>query len=382
MQIIKQKYIKLSEKIDGKRAERSPRCNIIPDSWMISYRSKFKKNWDSFILILAIYNSLVIPLDQALKPLWLKHSTIPYINYFIDFMFLLDIIITFFTSIMTRQGYESWNAGDVAVEYITQSRFYIDTLSLLGSDLLRFIHRYFALFGMLKIVRVLRIGSMIKAMTVDKEKKAVFNLLKLIFYLFLYLHLVACYYWITINFNTGTKYYIDMENDRYISSEDEIFMQDGQVVRADPTYEIMYGPHPTFLSSSWNRWTPSESADWESLNANWDSREMQYYMPLNWANFVDQTIFTKEYSFWFRYKTMLYLALMMLGSNEMGPVNEVEMVFATVNMIVAALLNTFLFGDIANLISVLERKNVQWQDTLDGANFVMSKIEMNSEEQD
>ena len=132
-------------------------------------------------------------------------------------MFLGDIILTFFTSIMNRQGIETWNTGDITVAYVSQLRFYIDVFSLLGSDIFEKIHRYFALFGMLKIVRVLRIGKMITALTADKETKAVYNLFKLMFYLYLYLHLVACYFWIAVNFNTGTKYYIDAVNNKYVS---------------------------------------------------------------------------------------------------------------------------------------------------------------------
>ena len=134
----------------------------------------------------------------------------------------------------------------------------------------------------------------------------------------------------------------------------------------------MYGTHPKFADMSWQRWTESESSDWEALNANWDNRENMWYMPLDWVNYVDQEVFTKNYSVRHRYSTMLYISILQLGSNEIGPVNEIEMLFLVFNLIIAALLNSLLFGDIAGLIGVLESKNVMWQETLDGANFVMN----------
>jgi len=88
-----------------------------------------------------------------------------------------------------------------------------------------------------------------------------------------------------------------------------------------------------------------------------------------------------NYNIWFRYKSMMYYALLMLGGNEIGPVNEIEMTFVFCNMIAAALLKALLFGDIAGLISALEKKNVALQETLDGAFFVMMKIGLEEEEQ-
>jgi len=124
-------------------------------------------------------------------------------NYFIDMMFLGDIILMFFTSIMTKKGFESWNSGEVMTAYMSTSRFYLDCMSLLGSGIFLPISPYFTLFGMLKVGRVFRIGKMITQSTADKETKAVLGLLKLIFYLFLYLHIIACYYWICITYNVG-----------------------------------------------------------------------------------------------------------------------------------------------------------------------------------
>lgn len=56
----------------------------------------------------------------------------------------------------------------------------------------------------------------------------------------------------------------------------------------------------------------------------------------------------------------MYIAILQLGSNEIGPVNEFEMLFLIFNLIGAALLNSLLFGQIAGLIGVLEISNARW----------------------
>jgi len=88
-----------------------------------------------------------------------------------------------------------------------QFRFYVDIISILGSDVFANINSYFNLFGLFKMLRVLRIGKMIANTSLDEVSKASLNLLKLMFYLFFYLHLIGCYYWIAIGYNSAERYY-------------------------------------------------------------------------------------------------------------------------------------------------------------------------------
>lgn len=50
---------------------------------------------------------------------------------------------------------------------------------------------------------------------------------------------------------------------------------------------------------------------------------------------------------------MLYYSLLNLGSNEFGPVNEMEMGFLVSTMIMSAIVNTIILGDVTALISQL-----------------------------
>ena len=73
---------------------------------------------------------------------------------------------------------------------------------------------------------------------------------------------------------------------------------------------------------------------------------------------------------------MLYYGILNLGSDEFGPVNEIEMIFCVFTLIISSMLNSVIFGDIASLLSVLEQKTNDRQNSLDHANFVMDSIEL------
>jgi hypothetical protein len=60
--------------------------------------SKSKIVWDCFIIILAIYNCLLIPLQISFQPKFLETTPFIAIDNLIDFIFCLDIFIGFRTS--------------------------------------------------------------------------------------------------------------------------------------------------------------------------------------------------------------------------------------------------------------------------------------------
>lgn len=71
-------------------------------------------------------------------------------------------------------------------------------------------------------------------------------------------------------------------------------------------------------------------------------------------------MFSNDYNLGFKYSTMLYLGVLDLGSNEFGPVNYMEMFYLVVTLLASALLNALIFGDVANLVAVLSRKETNY----------------------
>ena len=111
--------------------------------------------------------------------------------------------------------------------------------------------------------RVMRLGGIIQRLNINKEFKAILNLLKLIFYLCLWLHVNACIWFVTIN----------------IKKDD--FLDDGNPAK--------------------------------------------WYPPLDWANFADSIILLDETSLLYQYLICYYIAILNMGCNELGPVNDVEL---------------------------------------------------------
>jgi hypothetical protein len=94
----------------------------------MSYSNWFNFWWDIFIIILAIYNSVTFPLQTAF-PSFAAYFAIPeggkpgpmyFIDITVDAIYVIDIILIFFTSYMdTRLGDEIHKPSLIAMNYIT-----------------------------------------------------------------------------------------------------------------------------------------------------------------------------------------------------------------------------------------------------------------------
>ena len=51
-----------------------------------------------------------------------------------------------------------------------------------------------------------------------------------------------------------------------------------------------------------------------------------------------------------KYMTVLYNAVLILGTNELGPVNTEEMFYVTLMLLLSTLINLFILGDIISLV--------------------------------
>ena len=80
----------------------------------------FKIKWDLFIIILSVYNSVCLPIELALLPPFMNGNRIFEIfNHVIDFMFFVDIIISFRTTYVNpMNGDEIKNPSKIWRNYI------------------------------------------------------------------------------------------------------------------------------------------------------------------------------------------------------------------------------------------------------------------------
>ena len=79
---------------------------------------------------------------------------------------------------------------------------------------------------------------------------------------------------------------------------------------------------------------------------------------------------------------MFYNAVLILGMNELGPVNNIEILYVVVMLVGGIFMNNFVFSDIANQLSIINAKNTTYQERLNEINSVMIAIGIDDYTQD
>lgn len=98
---------------------------------MVSYLNDWKAYWDIMILLFAIINSCSVPLTLS----FVFETTQGYkvMDVIIDLLFVIDIVLMFFTSFQNNKGREEWDSFSVARNYMGTKRFAFDIISILGA---------------------------------------------------------------------------------------------------------------------------------------------------------------------------------------------------------------------------------------------------------
>ena len=174
---------------------------------------------------------------------------------------------------------------------MVSTRFVTDVLSILGNGFIAQFAPILKLFGIFKTVRVFRLSGFIMKLNTHKNIKAIMTMFKLTFYLFLLIHMLACAWYANC-----------LENI-------DVIDQTG--------------------------------------------RAMKWYPPLDWINYKESKLFTDEISITEKYFISLYNGILIIGFNELGPVNANELALMTLMLLSCAIINAQLFGEIALTLSVI-----------------------------
>lgn len=204
-----------------------------PRSYIVKQNSRIKFWFDMMIISLASFNVFTIPFIIAFEPSWATTWWNIFIINLINFIFGIDILINLRTTyINNRTGDEVWDPKMIAKKYVLGPRFWIDFLSALPLD--QFVPKgllikdLLSMLGMLKAIRVMRISVVIQSLNIRQDIKAYLKLLKLVYYLIIYIHFIACifYYivklkeeWIPgLDFPWGeTNFYNESDTLKYLS---------------------------------------------------------------------------------------------------------------------------------------------------------------------
>ena len=245
---------------------------------IISYWHPNKERFDVLILFLAIVNSIMVPLEISFSEVEFFQGTI-YIalDLLIDLVFLVDMILMFFTSFRNRFGEEVRDQVQIAINYLKQKRFLFDLCSVLGTNIFTIFIPLLKVFKFFKIVRIFRIKNFIQSLNLPKGVKSILKIIKITFYTLILMHVYAClWYWVVKDRGSG------------------------------------YGSE-----GKWVAWV----------------------MPTDFINFQDSKLFDPEMSSYHRYLTFLYYAILMLGCNEIGPNQPLGMFASGLLMLLAQITN-------------------------------------------
>lgn len=116
-------------------------------------------------------------------------------NWFLDVSFIIDVVIGFRTSYVNEKtGKEILDTKMIIYQYI-KGRFFIDLLASIPFDIFTLVifggkkgGIVLQLISLLKLVRVLRLSKLIAFMNLQNDFKMSLKLIKLVFFLILYLH--------------------------------------------------------------------------------------------------------------------------------------------------------------------------------------------------
>mmetsp|Transcript_34639 Transcript_34639/g.52990 ORF Transcript_34639/g.52990 Transcript_34639/m.52990 type:complete len:114 (-) Transcript_34639:3216-3557(-) len=111
--------------------------------------------WDVFILLLALFNSVVVPIEISFAPLVTQSLQYEIVAFASDGFYLIDVILACLTSFVDRRGKEVINSNQIILRYMSGSLFYADLFAILGSKTVSLRSRGLRVFGFFKVIRIL-----------------------------------------------------------------------------------------------------------------------------------------------------------------------------------------------------------------------------------
>ncbi|NP_001238948.1 potassium voltage-gated channel protein eag-like [Apis mellifera] len=154
----------------------------------------FKAIWDWIILCLTFYTAIMVPYNVAFKNKTSEDVSLLVVDSIVDVIFFIDIVLNFHTTFVGPGGEVVSDPKVIRMNYL-KSWFIIDLLSCLPYDVFNaFDHDedgIGSLFSALKVVRLLRLGRVVRKLDRYLEYGAAMLILLLCFYM-LVAHWLAC----------------------------------------------------------------------------------------------------------------------------------------------------------------------------------------------
>ena len=161
---------------------------------LFSEDDTFKKIWTVCILLLVVFTSVLIPIQFGF-PEGVEDS--PPLDYTIDVLFIMDLVICFRTAYINNAGDEVFDTKLIASNYM-RNWFSVDIVACFPAEVFVLVTqskdtKSKILLRLLKMPRLLRIGRIFKYFN-ESKYAAVWRVSKLIIALMFASHWIACLY--------------------------------------------------------------------------------------------------------------------------------------------------------------------------------------------
>lgn len=204
------------EKFRVAKKSKSRGCILQPDGC-------FRQFWDLVILVILMYTALVVPVRIGfyVEVFW---NIWTFFDFVVDALFLIDVVLTFFTAVVLDDGQRITDHRTIAWRYV-KSWFLIDLVACVPFSLLEDFeselplkHGYNTLLRLLRLPRLyklFRLARILKALKRTAYSSAsdriqeflqmnsrLLKLLKFLISVFLCVHLMACLWFFTARLDT------------------------------------------------------------------------------------------------------------------------------------------------------------------------------------
>lgn len=159
--------------------------------------NRWRIRWDISIIMLALYSSIATPFSVAFKT---SESNLPFDVWemIVSALFGIDIIVTFRSSYMNKEGIEVVAPKMIAKQYVFSGMFFLDILATFPFEIISDASGSgsgnLGLLRMLKLVRLLRMRRIIVYLKFNTDFKLGLKIFFIIFCTFLYIHICACFW--------------------------------------------------------------------------------------------------------------------------------------------------------------------------------------------
>ncbi|XP_070162176.1 ether a go-go isoform X4 [Polyergus mexicanus] len=290
----------------------------------------FKAIWDWIILCLTFYTAIMVPYNVAFKNKTSEDVSLLVVDSIVDVIFFIDIVLNFHTTFVGAGGEVVSDPKVIRMNYL-KSWFIIDLLSCLPYDVFNaFDHDedgIGSLFSALKVVRLLRLGRVVRKLDRYLEYGAAMLILLLCFYM-LVAHWLACIWYVTLRYSIG---------------------------RSDADAGVQY---------SWL---------WKLANV---TQSPYSYL---WTNASTAPELVAGPSRRTMYVTALYFTMTCMTSVGFGNVaaeTDNEKIFTICMMIIAALLYATIFGHVTTIIQQMTSATAKYHDMLNNVREFMKLHEV------